>query len=67
MKKIQNFLRKRKLGYSRVERPLSLLVILWIVALLFIGGINKYLETGEEQAPMQGIQEEIKEAKEQNE
>lgn len=46
---IKKFLRRVKLGYVRVERPISLLIILWLVALLVIGAITKYTEEADEQ------------------
>ena len=80
MKGTQNFLRKRKSGYGRIERPLSLLIILCLVGLIVIGAINKYFAKIEVQEDIElakndlqaavtihDAQEEIKEVKKQNE
>ena len=35
-------------GHRAIERPISLLIVLWVVALLVIGVVTKYTEDQEE-------------------
>ena len=57
--KIKTAMASLLLGHKKVEKPVSLLIVLWLVALLVMGGINKYIEKEEE--PMQNFKEETKE------
>jgi hypothetical protein len=47
-KDIKKFFRRVGLGYAGLERPISLLIVLWVVALLVIGAITKYTKEAEE-------------------
>lgn len=41
-KNIKKCFRRVGLGYTRIERPITLLIILWLVALLVIGAVTEY-------------------------